>query len=292
MYPRDYFALFPSVPEVPKVFVAISTETRFHPRLRDVIDPVVRSLNYNGTPLVPHVVAASVVNDSILTEILEGIGRSVLFLADITTIGHIGARAVRNSNVIYELGLAHAMRRPEQVIVMRSDADALDFDFAGVRATFYPVDEKPEEAKRVLHSALSGALREVNLCRAHAVEIASRSMDFDLQVLIMKAIAALEGEEGISHEPPGRPPAFTAERYRVNVRRLLDMGALEYVPLDLRAAIKAGETNLSAYIRYRATPFGRALARACAETLAQYTDAFPPLGDDEEFVASTPSEPP
>src|SRR5262245_4473198 len=110
MYPHTYFDLYPPFPHEPRVFVAMSFEDRFAPHYRDVLEPAIRSVRMDGKPLEPHRVDSRQIGDSILTEILQGIAHDVLFLADITTVGHLGGQPVRNANVMYELGVAHAVR--------------------------------------------------------------------------------------------------------------------------------------------------------------------------------------
>jgi hypothetical protein len=131
MYPAIFFGLFPPFPRDDRVFVAMSFDSRFDRRWNEVIVPAVRRIcvrtGATETRLEPHRVDLRTASDSILTEILDGIGRCRAVVADITSIGHIEGRPVRNANVLYEVGLAHASRLPEEVIIFRSDRDALLF---------------------------------------------------------------------------------------------------------------------------------------------------------------------
>ncbi len=112
MYPLNLFALFPPFPRNNQVFVAMSFGDRFEPRWRDVIAPAIREVKVDGGRLVPYRVDANQVSDSVLTDILKNIAESRLVLADITTIGRLRRVPVRNGNVMYELGLAHATGKP------------------------------------------------------------------------------------------------------------------------------------------------------------------------------------
>ena len=89
---------------------------------------------------MPRRVDAHVVSDSLLTKILDGIARCRVFLADISAIGTVGGRPVRNANVLYEVGLAHSVRLPEEVLLFRSDDQQLLFDVANVRVNRYDPD--------------------------------------------------------------------------------------------------------------------------------------------------------
>lgn len=54
---------------------------------------------------------------------------------------------------MYEIGLAHAIRHPEEVLIIRSDADPLLFDVANIRVHRYDLN-KPEEASKQLTRTL------------------------------------------------------------------------------------------------------------------------------------------
>src|SRR5687768_3983687 len=128
MYPATYFSLFPAFPRDNRVFVAMSFEERFDARWKDVLAPAVGLIQNNGVPLDAHRVDLRNASDSILTEILDGIARCRVFLGDISAIGEINGKPVRSANVLYEVGLAHAVRQPEEVVLLRSDDAALGFD--------------------------------------------------------------------------------------------------------------------------------------------------------------------
>ena len=147
MYPAHLFELFPPFPRDERVFVAMSFDPALRLRWTNVIEPAVREAG-----LEPFRVDASKVSDSILTEILQGIARARLILADISSVG-----GVRNANVLYEVGMAHAARQPQEVLLFRSDSDRLLFDVSNVRVNaFHPgqgvgkghYPSKPQSARR------------------------------------------------------------------------------------------------------------------------------------------------
>ena len=119
MYPSHFLQLFPAFPRSRRVFVAMSFDERFRPRWEDVVAPGIRAVEINGAPLEPFRVDARHVSDSILTEILESIAGARLIFGDITTIGVLDSVPVRTANVMYELGIAHACRLPEEVLRRR-----------------------------------------------------------------------------------------------------------------------------------------------------------------------------
>src|ERR1700722_12309898 len=103
MYPNTFFSMFPPFPRNNKIFVAMSFDPQFDARWRGVIEPAVVNAGFD-----PHRVDNRTVSDSILTEILDGISNASLILADISTIGELNGKPIRNANVLYEVGLAHA----------------------------------------------------------------------------------------------------------------------------------------------------------------------------------------
>src|SRR5262245_50584462 len=114
MYPYQYFSLFPSFPRENKVFVAMSFRSLFNKRWESVISPAIKKVQRNNIPLEPHRVDSRRVSDSILTEILTGISSALVIFADISSLGTIEDKPIRNGNVMYEIGLAHATRLPEE----------------------------------------------------------------------------------------------------------------------------------------------------------------------------------
>ena len=130
MYPSTFFGLFPAFPQEEKVFVAMSFDDRFQNRWEHVIEPAISSIQRNRVPFEAVRVDARRMSDSIVTEILQGISRYRVVFADVTSIGQIEGRPIRNANVMYEVGIAHATRLPEEVILFRSDSDDLIFDIS------------------------------------------------------------------------------------------------------------------------------------------------------------------
>ena len=150
MYPNQYFSLFPPFPHRDKVFVAMSFDDKFNRRWEDVIVPAVSSIEVAGVQLQPHRVDTRRISDSILTEILDGISNDKLVLADVTTESHIASQPIRNGNVMYEVGIAHAIRLPEEVLLFRSDSDKVLFDIANVRLNSYDPDGSRNEAREAI----------------------------------------------------------------------------------------------------------------------------------------------
>ena len=65
-------------------------------------------------------VNATILFGSIITDILDGIAHSKLVLADISVATTGKWAGQRNGNVMYEVGLAHAVRQSTEVLLIRS----------------------------------------------------------------------------------------------------------------------------------------------------------------------------
>ena len=167
MYPANFFGLFPPFPREKKVFVAMSFDNTFQRRWNEVIRPAVSEIELDGVSLEPVRVDVRSISDSIVTEILQGMAHHLVVFADVTTIAYVGDKPIRNANVLYEVGLAHAIRLPEEVILFRSDEDQLIFDITNVRVNSYDPDADPSTARELVIDSITNALKEIDLKRHH-----------------------------------------------------------------------------------------------------------------------------
>jgi hypothetical protein len=264
MYPAHFFNLFPAFPRENRVFVAMSFEPTFRPRWDEVIAPAVSDVAINGVALEPYRVDAHVVSDSLLTQILDGISRCRVFLADVSAIGALSGRPVRNANVLYEVGLAHATRLPEEVLLFRSDDEALLFDVANVRVNRYDPDGDPRAARQQVASSIGAAFKEIELRRHLAVRRAGETLDYESWMLLF------ELSQTPGHHPPRRTmrDALGAVGRSAAIVRLLDVGAIQgsflRVTHDL---LKRSDLPPEHLVEYRITGFGAALMEFAAREL-------------------------
>jgi len=269
MYPMDVFQLFPPFPRNRRVFVAMSFDARFTARWETVIQPGIMSIhNSAGISLEPHRVDARLVSDSILTEILRGIANDLLIVADITAIGKHDEYVIRNGNVMYEVGLAHSARLPEEVLLFRSDSYPLMFDIAGVRVISYDPEKNAEDATKKVTEALLNSLRELDQKRSLSVKRAMHSLGHDGFWVLCRA------SQGLKH-----PVVKTMGDVIVHtgtlsaVTRLLDLGLIDtryphFDPIRPEELKSASEDMFE----YRLTPFGTAVARAITKELGFQKD--------------------
>ena len=258
MYPAHFFSLYPPFPRENKVFVAMSFDARFDARWLNVIAPAVRQIVVNDKALEPVRVDTRHISDSILTEILDGISNSRLIFADVTTMGVLGDKFIRNGNVMYEIGMAQATRLPEEVLLFRSDSDPLLFDTSTVRVNFYDPDASPEEARSFVADAMLASLNELELRRHLAVRKAADMLDIPCWDLLGEACANKTVEHPAMRtmlHVLGNSPRAAA------ITRLLEMGALRtaYVQVTPELITQLGDKTDYSLLRYKCTEFGRAV---------------------------------
>lgn len=280
MYPKTFFDLFPAFPQDNRVFVVMSFHPKFSARWERVIAPGI-----NDAGLEPHRVDARKVSDSILTEILDNIRKSRVIFCDITEMGTLlvdrsdsNPYGVRNGNAMYELGIAHAIRLPEEVLVFRSDSGRLPFDVTSVRVRDYKPDEEFSEARTMVCAAIQDALIEIDHTRNLAVLRVSDSLDFRSWVLLGQAII-----DGSIKHPIIRNARHVLSNISVlpALSRMLDLRLLETahprITQEFLATVSE-DTPEELLFSYRATPFGVAVFDATAKKFLPH-----PTPSDEDM---------
>ena len=264
MYPAEYFSLFPPFPREDRIFVAMDFGERFRSRWERVIRPAVDAVRVNNVPQSAHRVDARSIGDSILTEILKGITSSRLIVADVTAIEGVERRrstgetehvALRNANVMYEVGLAHAARLPEEVLLFRSDHDPLMFDVAQIRVNTYDPDGAPDATRAQVTKIVVDALNELRLRRHMAVERAATRLDA-MSWQVLTDVARTE-PSGTPHPEVKTIGEVLSNAGRLDaIHRLLDVGAIQmrFIPND------PDSHKVTADLQYHLTPFGAALS--------------------------------
>ena len=266
MFPSNYFNLFPPFPRENKVFVAMSFHPMFDERWKNVIDPAIRRVERNNVPLEPHRVDIRQVSDSILTEMLTGISRSLVIFADVTSLGTFDNNPVRNSNVMYEVGLAHAIRLPEEVILFRSDNEELLFDIANVRVNSYNPDGDPDSARRKVGTTIVEAIKEIDLKKNLLVKAAAESLDYTCWDILLSAAA-----KGGIYPPQMKTmgQALANARHISAISRLLELGALRTNYLRITPELLADPNDQPGekMLKYELTQFGNVLLEHIASEM-------------------------
>jgi len=258
MYPKTFLDLFPAFPRSNRVFVAMPFASAFDARWEGVLEPAIRSVSDENTGLEPFRVDMRKISDSVLTDVLNGISEARLVVADVTTIGHLGGTAIRNGNVMYEVGIAHASRLPQEVLLFRSDTDPLAFDVANVRVNRYDPDSDPDGARTKVVEAIVDSLREIDLARHHAVRRVAEGTDW----VAFTVLAGAATPNGLAHPElrTMRQVVGNMQQYHA-IARLLDAGAIQTIYPRIRAADVQNTPDRVLNVVYRVTPFGQAIFR-------------------------------
>lgn len=259
MYPAEYYFLFPPFPKKNEIFVAMSFAKEFASRWENVIVPAVNRIVINDIQLKAHRVDVRTVSDSILTEILTGISQSRLVIADITTIGVINENPARNANVLYEVGLAQAVRLPQEVLLFRSDKDPLLFDMANIRVNSYDPEKDPEKAIDTIANAILAAFQAIDLKKHLTVQRIAETLDYPSWSALV--IARAKGR--VAHptqKTMGQMLGSFAQSRAIS--RLLEIGALktQYQKLTPEVIDKSWHSDdAGLLLYYECTEFGVAL---------------------------------
>ncbi len=227
MYPKTYLDFFRDFDRTNEVFVAMPFAKEFEDRWKGVFCPAITN---NG--LKPYRVDIRTVSDSILTDILAGIGRARIVLADISFQQNNDRPAGPNANVMYELGIAHAVRLAEEVIVVRDGAskDASPFDITHIR--YHPFDLNDADAARAtIETLIHEALKEIDLTRDLIVDRTFRALDPDA----IRFLGTIESRDWFDLYvfDPDRKGLYglgerdsSEEELRSIARRLIELGVL------------------------------------------------------------------
>ena len=258
MYPLHYYSLIPPFPRTKRVFVAISFDPRFDRRWTNVLAPAIASLESEKQQLEPYRVDLSKASDAILTEILAGIGDSHCVVADITALDEFEGRPLRNPNVLYEVGIAHAVRPPEEVIIFRSDDLHLNFDVAGVRVHSYSPDSNVGEARSKVTEIIVASLAALDARRRATLRIAGERLTLPAMFLLLDVFS----KGSVVH-----PQAKTIGQALSSIERasaislLLELGAIrtKFIQVTPELLQEKGDDLNIPLLTYEPTPLGKAL---------------------------------
>lgn len=133
MFPREFFDTYWRSELRDEVFVAMSFHDEFTPVWETAIGPAIQQ-GSDGL-LRARRVDTTILSGSVITNILDGIAHSRLVLADVSVASEGIWKGQRNGNVMYEVGLAHAVRQPSEILLVRADDQPINFDLAQINIT-------------------------------------------------------------------------------------------------------------------------------------------------------------
>jgi len=174
MYPREYFDTYWRPGLLDEVFVAMPFSEEFTPIWESVIRPAIDDDQTHT--LSAHRVDATVLAGSVITEVFEGIARGRLVVADISISTEGNWAGQRNGNVMYEVGLAHALRQATEVILIRWDNEPISFDVSGIKIYDYDKTDLPGARERI-GGLIRDHLVQIDRSKALKVDLAIMSLD-------------------------------------------------------------------------------------------------------------------
>lgn len=173
MYPRDFFETYWRTDIRNEVFVVMPFNDEFNAVWESAIKPAVED-----NLLLTKRVDSTVLSGSIITDILDGIAHSKIILADISVMNEGRFAGQRNGNVMYEVGLAHAIRQTTEILLIKSDKEQINFDIAGINVHTYKKDNL-SSANLLIDKLIKNLLKEIEQEKSLKVQRAIELLDAD-----------------------------------------------------------------------------------------------------------------
>jgi hypothetical protein len=274
MHPHTFYSTLFSHERRDEIFVIMSFAPEFDDRWHRVIEPMIRE----DLGLKPKRVDYNNSGESIVHDILDGIAHARLVLADITSSpmkdGYGNEWPQRNGNVMWELGISHVMRLPDEVLVIRSDNDPSIFDLTQFRAFQY----NPRDvvvARRFLQDLVTDRIKAVEQAATDHVRRCVRALDYSGWQVLSEAL----------HHGGVEPPVIRTmgdvmgNMSRIPaIARLLEMGLLTTLYVTLTPELmQAHDLPAERLMRYNVTRLGRAVLGEAARKMGALKPDIQPL---------------
>lgn len=182
MYPKKFWNEFRLVKWAEEIFVGMCFDAC---NVVERYDAIIKKA-IEQTQLRPRFLKEVVTGDSIPIEIMTGIIECRLVLFDISAICEVKNRCIRNSNVMYELGLANVWRNPEEVIVMRDDEGELPFDIQSNGVIQYNINDKDKAIEKIKNTILF-RLNQVEKIQKAMARKAAESLSIEAHNILMSS---------------------------------------------------------------------------------------------------------
>ena len=164
MYPREYFDTYWRGDIKNEIFVAMPFSDEFKLVWEQAIKPAIEH-DTKGSPIANRVDSTTLAG-SIIIDILDGIANSKLVFAEISINKDGKCKGQRNSNVMYEIGIAHAIRQSTEILMVRDDNEKINFDIAGIRIQMYNRNDLSDARQKfglLINNCLDSIDREKSL---------------------------------------------------------------------------------------------------------------------------------
>lgn len=240
MYPKDFFDTYWRSEIRNEVFVAMP----FHDEFQRIWDEAIFPGVADVPPLTARRVDSTILSGSIVTDILDGIAHSRIVLADISIAETGRWVGQRNGNVMYEVGLAHAVRQTTEIVLLRSDAEPINFDLAQINIHKYDKTDLAATRKlitRIVSELINQIKQEKSLKVKKAIEQLDNNAKFYIGL-------GLQGEF-LGPDPKNMGEALVSISNKFTLSRLQELGIVRANPIP------------DAQTAYSLSPFGLAVAR-------------------------------
>lgn len=240
MYPRNFFDTYWRSEILDQVFVAMPFNIEFNELWEKAIKPGIEDAS-----LTAKRVDSNVLSGEIVTDILDGIAHSKIIVADIsiTQMGKFAGQ--RNANVMYEVGLAHAIRQPTEILLIRSDGEDINFDLAGINIHKYD-KENISNTRSLITAWVKSLIHLIEQEKSLKVQLAIEQIDDD-SYRYLKEFASADTAL-IGPDPKTMGETLVAIPNKIALANLQRLGILSFQRNSLEGVFKL-------------TPFGSAVKK-------------------------------
>jgi len=213
MYPKYFFENYWASKQKNQLFVCMP----FHNNLDEKflqIDKVARKLGFDCAKRLKE----GLIANDLLQEILDGIGnsRTLLFdLSDDPKSGHA------NDNVIYELGVATAIREPEDILLIREKSEnEIPFNINHLRCNMYSGNLDDDWLEKILKIITENQ----DWSKSKRIDTTAKTIDsFGYKLMIR-----LYGEKPIDRDHFNDEIIGKDPEVKLAILRLMDLGILRF----------------------------------------------------------------
>ena len=209
MYPKVFFERFWEGEQRNELFVCMPFHDSFDGKF-DVIMEAAQAAGLEKAVRVKEDWQANVITD----KIFDGIANSRLLLFDLS---NDPKHKQVNGNVLYELGIANAMREPQDMVLIREKSRTkVPFDITGLTYITH-VDLSTDKLREIIKNALE----KQEWHQSKRVQAASQSLDELALTLMYNSGRNPDGANHFGLE--GKAPEI-----KLSVLRLIDLGMLRF----------------------------------------------------------------
>lgn len=223
MYAKFFFERFWEGEQHNELFVCMPFHDAFDSRFNDIMVPAAKEVGFENAIRVKEDTEGQVVMD----KILDGIANSRMVLIDLTDDPKSPCEYSKhvNGNVLYEAGIANAMREPSAIVMIRDqDPATADFDIRGIT-----INQPPDGLLRKdwLLNLLKTSLDNHKWFESKRVKAAAESID-DIGLSLILKIG--KRPKSWNHFNTMNFP----DQVKMSVLRLIDLGILWFATAGSR----------------------------------------------------------